>query len=198
MYDFLDKIGLKAVLEEIKGKIPTSLPANGGNADTVDGMHANNFITGEAIQRRTTIDDCITAGTYTVSTVYTTDMPTTYGIWGICDVRVYGLGVFQTIKYTDTAIVICRSKIKGQIEWTKWKEISTTPIKSTGWITSPTNQYGAIILPNSSTREYLSITAAGCYSEMFLDNDEYTVHITNGNYEKVINTPVTYIAFYIE
>lgn len=106
-----------------------SLPANGGNADTVDGMHANNFITGEAIQRRTTIDDCITAGTYTVSTVYTTDMPTTYGIWGICDVRVYGLGVFQTIKYTDTAIVICRSKIEGQIEWTKWKEISTTPIK---------------------------------------------------------------------
>ena len=33
MYDFLDKIGLKAVLEAIKGKIPTSLPANGGNAD---------------------------------------------------------------------------------------------------------------------------------------------------------------------
>ena len=36
MYDFLDKIGLKAVLEAVKGKIPTSLPANGGNADTVN------------------------------------------------------------------------------------------------------------------------------------------------------------------
>lgn len=35
MFDFLDKIGLKAVLEEIKGKIPTSLPANGGNADKI-------------------------------------------------------------------------------------------------------------------------------------------------------------------
>ena len=34
MYDSLDKIGLKAVLEAIKGKMPTSLPANGGNADT--------------------------------------------------------------------------------------------------------------------------------------------------------------------
>ena len=44
MYDFLDKIGLKAVLEAIKGKMPTSLPANGGNADTVDGKHAENFI----------------------------------------------------------------------------------------------------------------------------------------------------------
>ncbi len=37
MYDSLDKIGLKAVLEAVKGKIPTSLPANGGNADTVSG-----------------------------------------------------------------------------------------------------------------------------------------------------------------
>ena len=36
MYDFLDKIGLKAVLEAVKGKIPTSLPANGGNSDTVN------------------------------------------------------------------------------------------------------------------------------------------------------------------
>ena len=44
MYDFLDKIGLKAVLEAIKGKIPTSLPANGGNADTVDGLHADDFV----------------------------------------------------------------------------------------------------------------------------------------------------------
>ena len=43
MYDFLDKIGLKAVLEAIKGKMPTSLPANGGNADTVDGHHAHDF-----------------------------------------------------------------------------------------------------------------------------------------------------------
>lgn len=41
MYDFLDKIGLKAVLEAIKGKMPTSLPANGGNADTVGGLAVN-------------------------------------------------------------------------------------------------------------------------------------------------------------
>ena len=50
MYDFLDKIGLKAVLEAIKGKMPTSLPANGGNADyaanadKLDGLHADDFI----------------------------------------------------------------------------------------------------------------------------------------------------------
>ena len=44
MYDSLDKIGLKAVLEAVKGKIPTSLPANGGNADTVDGYHIDNHL----------------------------------------------------------------------------------------------------------------------------------------------------------
>ena len=44
MYDFLDKIGLKAVLEAVKGKIPTSLPANGGNADTLDDLHADDFV----------------------------------------------------------------------------------------------------------------------------------------------------------
>lgn len=48
MYDFLDKIGLKTALEQIKAKFPSSLPANGGNADyatnagnadTVDNVH---------------------------------------------------------------------------------------------------------------------------------------------------------------
>lgn len=42
MFDFLDKTGLKTVLEQIKAKFPSSLPADGGNADTVtghDGYH---------------------------------------------------------------------------------------------------------------------------------------------------------------
>ena len=43
MYDFLDKTGLKTVLEQIKAKFPSSLPANGGNADTLDGKHASDF-----------------------------------------------------------------------------------------------------------------------------------------------------------
>lgn len=198
MYDFLDKIGLKAVLEAIKGKMPASLPANGGNADTVDGRHADDFIKSVTDINRTSLDDCVTGGTYAVSPVYTTDIPTQYGMWGICDVRVYGMGVYQIIQYTDTANVICRSKIVSQTDWTEWKEISTTPIKSTGWITSPTDQYGSIILPNSSTRVYLSITALGYYAELFSANNEYNVHITNGNYEKIINTPISYNAFYIE
>lgn len=50
MYNFLDKIGLKAVLEAIKGNIPSSLPANGGNADTVDDYHVSDVIYSSAIK----------------------------------------------------------------------------------------------------------------------------------------------------
>ena len=115
---------------------------DGGNADTVDNKHATDFITGETLHQRTTIDDCTIGGTYAVSPEYTTDMPTQYGHWGICDVRVYGLGIFQTIKYTDIAIVICRSKIEGQTEWSEWKEISTTPIKKMTFPSVATNAGG--------------------------------------------------------
>lgn len=48
MYDFLDKIGLKTALEAIKVKFPTSLPADGGNADKanaiVDYADANRIV----------------------------------------------------------------------------------------------------------------------------------------------------------
>ena len=190
-----------------KTDIPSSLPANGGNADyatnagnadTVDGLHAEKFMRYEPDKSLvTSINDMTTVGTYGVYTV-TPDFPTGYGDWGLLEVQAYGSICYQIIKF-ESGIIINRAKTVNQTEWTKWKEISTTPIKSTGRITSPTDQYGTIILPNSSTRRYLSITAVGCYTEMFLfNNDEYTVHIMNGNYEKIISTPVTYIAFYIE
>ena len=212
MYDFLDKIGLKAVLEVIKGKMPTSLPANGGNADyatnagnadTLDGLHANDFITSQAIQHLTTIDDCITAGTYAVSTVYTTDMPTIYGMWGICDVRTYGLGIFQTIKYTDTAIVICRSKIEGQIEWAKWKEISTTPIKSVE-VGGTTDAYGNFMIwKASSNRIPIYAKIAGYYVFPFLiftaDDYYYYLGVCDAtSHEWVANTAVSGTVYYIE
>ncbi|MDD7279260.1 MAG: hypothetical protein PUH30_07000 [Oscillospiraceae bacterium] len=180
-----------------KTDIPSSLPANGGDADTVDGLHAEKFMRYEPDKSIvTSINDMTTVGTYGVYTV-TPDFPTGYGDWGLLEVQVYGSICYQIIKF-ESGIIINRAKTVNQTEWTKWKEISTTPIKSTGQITSPTDEYGTIILPNSDTRRYLSISAVGCYAEMFLFNDKYTVHIANGNYEKVINTPVTYNAFYIE
>lgn len=44
MLDYSEMESIAAIGRFVKGKIPDSLPANGGNADTVDGMHANDFI----------------------------------------------------------------------------------------------------------------------------------------------------------
>lgn len=183
---------------------------NAENADTVDGLHANNFA--QIIDFGDSETDTKTAiGKSGKTTIYRctkwTDYPAEFidsqGI--LITVNYNGSGTAGTNFIWCTQIIVNpRSGNKMFIRYmdatsvSDWKEISTTPIKSTGRITSPTDQYGTIILPNSSTRRYLSITAVGCYAEMFLFNDEYTVHIVNGNYEKVINTPVTYIAFYIE
>ena len=178
-----------------KTDIPSSLPANGGNADTVDNKHATDFITGETLHQRTTIDDCTIGGTYAVSPEYTTDMPTQYGHWGICDVRVYGHGIFQTIKYTDTAIVICRSKIEGQTEWSDWKEISTTPIK-TDTITSNSDGAGYVWLPQGNGRKYISaITHTYTHTNMYIDG---TTGSTNLQIPDAINSAVTIDIAWIE
>ena len=175
--------------------IPTSLPANGGNADTVDGMHANDFIYPRAMLSNVDLNTIL----YPCSALIYNDcinMPPVNS-WGTLLCYSGGTGSHVQLWVAAADSIMYKRHYDGT-RWSDWKEISTTPIKSTGRITSPTDQYGTIILPNSSTRRYLSITVVGCYAEMFLANDEYNVHIMNGNYEKIINTPVTYIALYIE
>ena len=140
--------------------IPTTLPANGGNADTLDGLHATDFITGETAQQLTTIDDCITAGAYAVSTVYTTDLPTEFGTWGIMDVRVYGLGIFQVIYFTGTKNIIHRSKITNQIEWTPWKRINEGGNADTVGGKVPEK----IFYDNGLSIDLNGATQSGCYA----------------------------------
>ena len=187
-----------------KTDIPTSLPANGGNADTVDNKHATDFITGETLRQRTTIDDCTIGGAYAVSPEYTTDMPTQYGHWGICDARVYGLGIFQTIKYTDTAIVICRSKIVGQTEWSDWKEISTTPIKSAEFgITTNEQALVDTGLPVATTK----IISVLCSTQSLVGHawqlDGYSTwfasfYSTSNMATPMPNTPVSFTIYYFK
>lgn len=234
-----------------KTDIPTSLPANGGNADTVDDYHVSepinisttippeyftdvarinpatkkieswhtdnikvalakdaNTVGGKSASDfmpyigyvddlRAVNQNCICSyDANTLNTPYKSGK--TLSSAGICIVNNIN-GLLPTYFVICTGAKQCFISYQNNGEFVgDWKEISTTPIKSTGLITSPTDEYGTIILPNSDTRRYLSITAVGCYAEMLLFNDKYTVHIANGNYEKIINTPVTYIAFYIE
>ena len=195
MYDFLDKIGLKAVLEAIKGKIPASLPANGGNADTVDGKHAENFIYPRAMLSNVDLNTIL----YPCSALIygdCTNIPPVES-WGtlLCYSGGTGSHVQLWVSATDSSTFI--RHYDGN-NWGNWKEISTTPIKSTGWITTPTDVYGTIVLPNSSSRGYLSTVVVGCYSQLFMYNDQYTIHVMDGNFNKITNLPVTYIAFYVE
>lgn len=174
-----------------KTDIPTTLPANGGNADTVDGHHADYFAKHDnpSIEGQLSL---VRAGNATTA-------GSIFAWEDTLRLRNQDPNAENTT-YTDLLLTPSGIFTEGMSNGNSIsrKEISTTPIKSTGQITSPTDQYGSITLPNSSTRRYLSITVVGYYAEMFLFNDEYTVHVTNGNYEKVISTPVTYIAFYIE
>lgn len=116
--------------------------AKAENADTVDGLHAEKFMRYEPDKRLTTsINDTTTAGTYGVYNA-TPDFPTGYGDWGLLEVQVYGTICYQIIKF-ESGIIINRTKIVNQTEWSEWKEISTTPIKKMTFPSVATNSDGA-------------------------------------------------------
>ena len=111
-------------------KVPTSLPANGGNADTVDGKHANDFLTSNAVTKLTTSlnNVWIPLGTYSCEKDYTPDFSSEYGYYGLLDVRAYGSIMYQTM-YFDNGIVINRANIRNasvETEWSKWTVVSNT------------------------------------------------------------------------
>lgn len=134
--------------------IPTTLPANGGNADTVDGLHANDFTqiidfgftetdTKTAISQpgKTTIYRCTQWTDYpaefidrqgTLITVNYNGSGTigTEYIWCTQIIVNPRSGNRIFIRYTDTTSV------------TDWKEISTTPIKKISFPSVGTNAGG--------------------------------------------------------
>lgn len=156
MYDFLDKIGLKAVLEAIKGKMPTSLPANGGNADTVGGKSASDFVgaltANQIANTRILIPNNVDVVDWLIknakignlyfvqagSTGQTNLPPLTGWDWAwfsfdgnryFCRVM---LSVYKTIDYMLDYV----NYFGG------WKEISTTPIKKISFPSVGTNAGG--------------------------------------------------------
>lgn len=163
MYDFLDKIGLKAVLEAVKDKMPTSLPANGGNADTVGGNSASDFVgaltANQIANTRILIPNNVDVVDWLIknakignlyfvqagSTGQTNLPPLTGWDWAwfsfdgnryFCRVM---LSVYKTIDYMLDYV----NYFGG------WKEISTTPIKSTPY-SSTTDDYSICRLWGSS------------------------------------------------
>ena len=154
MFDFLDKTGLKAVLEQIKAKFPSSLPANGGNADYAavasdtqlfNGKPSGNYVQFLGVVQ---VDDMSTApvntyeylndSTYQVSyEVAVSPLVSVFmglpNIWWLIKYYVYGYGNGYSCQ---TAFPVGFGGVpyirySGEGVWSDWKEISTTPIKST-------------------------------------------------------------------
>ena len=160
MYDFLDKIGLKAVLEAVKGKMPTTLPANGGNADTLGNKHASDFansynddlmkfLNGQSGDIRTLVQQ-LPLGGYIFNTTTSELSGITFPIygngimsWAACkysanDLR-YGILIIRSMTSVG-AMYIC--SVYNTYSYTDWEQISTTPIKKMSFPSVGTNAGG--------------------------------------------------------
>lgn len=218
MFDFLDKTGLKAVLEQIKAKFPSSLPANGGNADTVGGLHANDFT--QIIDFGYTETDTKTAiGQSGKTTIYRcinwTDYPAEFidsqGV--IITVNYNGSGTVETGFIWCTQIIVNpRSGNKMFIRYidstyvSDWKEISTQPIKSVQ-VGGTTNEYGNFLLWDGENNKIpICVESNGYHAYTYMMNVIYSDNTTKKMYfismdnsgTPVQNKSVTATVYYIE
>lgn len=154
MYDSLDKIGLKAVLEAVKGKIPTSLPANGGNADTVGGKSADDFAQIIDFGYNQT-DTKIAIGKSGKTTIFRctnwTDYPSEFidSQGTLIAINYAGSGTVGTDNiWFEQFIINPRQGTRIYVRYvdsisvSEWKEISTTPIKKISFPSVGTNAGG--------------------------------------------------------
>ena len=166
-----------------KTDIPTTLPANGGNADTVDGMHADDFIkstnstiNGDLIFRSSSSVNSRGA-IYSASDILVLRNISNDGS-NLCDVEITNdRGVF----------------ING-------KEISTTPIKSTTF-SGTTNEYGNVVFTAVGNKIPVFAECSPYCGIPLRFNDNYWIHcidpITNSN-SIAANTAVTGTVYYVE
>lgn len=175
MYDFLDKIGLKAVLEAVKDKMPTSLPANGGNADTVDGLHASDFAQIIELGWNET-DTKAAVGQVGKTTIYRcvcwTDYPSACydGQGTVIAINYNGAGaaganvmwvrqIFITPHGSSRSPIYMRCISDTTVG--NWEEISTTPIKKISFPSVATNAGGggALFLADFGTPIMIACTS---------------------------------------
>lgn len=200
MYDFLDKIGLKAVLEAIKGKIPTSLPANGGNADTVGGKVPEKIFYDNGVSAD--LNNATQSGCY-VASPDTLNAPSSS--WWLVDTMNFDNQFIVQKAHNIGSPTNTVSYIRNYANdvWSEWKEISTTPIKSVE-VGGTTDAYGNFMIwKASSNRIPIYAKIAGYYVSPFLifTTDDYYYYLgvcDATSHEWVANTAVSGAVYYIE
>ena len=181
-----------------KTDIPSSLPANGGNAATVGGVGITNLrqITQTVINTLPAVPNG--EGDFFVNCdTSDTSFPYQYGHLSIR----YG-------SYTGEYVAIFRAtgndnKVYYNTyltnHWSGWQEISATPIKSTTF-SGTTNSYGDLLLFNKSEKKiplFVSINDSYCIP-LLSGSSDYYVHIINVDNTVAANVSKSGTLYYSE
>ena len=181
-----------------KTDIPSSLPANGGNADTVGGVGIANLrqITQSVINTLPAVPNG--EGDFLVN-CDTSD--TSFPYW-------YGHLSIRYGSYTGEYVAIFRTtgndnKVYYNTyltnHWSGWQEISATPIKSTTF-SGTTNSYGDMLLFNKSEKKiplFVSINDSYCIP-LLSGSSDYYVHIINVDNTVAANVSKSGTLYYSE
>ena len=181
-----------------KTDIPSSLPANGGNADTVGGVGIANLrqITQTVIN---TLPAVPNGEADFLVNCDTSD--TSFPYW-------YGHLSIRYGSYTGEYVAIFRTtgndnKVYYNTyltnHWSGWQEISATPIKSTTF-SGTTNSYGDMLLFNKSEKKiplFVSINDSYCIP-LLSGSSDYYVHIINVDNTVAANVSKSGTLYYSE
>ncbi|MCI7498218.1 MAG: hypothetical protein MSA82_02270 [Oscillospiraceae bacterium] len=178
-----------------KTDIPSSLPANGGNADTVGGVGITNLrqITQTVINTLPTVPNG--EGDFLVN-CDTSD--TSFPYW-------YGHLSIRYGSYTGEYVAIFRTtgndnKVYYNTyltnHWHGWQEISTTPIKSETMNVSTDSSGNAVIFEASENKKIISINCFAKQAVPFNYNNKQYGHFTE-NDGSPYSGSVSFTVYYI-
>ena len=181
-----------------KTDIPSSLPANGGNADTVGGVGITNLrqITQTVINTLPAVPNG--EGDFLVNCdMSDTSFPYWYGHLSIRYGSYTGeyVATFRTTGNDDK--VYYNTYLTNH--WSGWQEISATPIKSTTF-SGTTNGYGDMLLFNKSEKKiplFVSINDSYCVP-LLSSSSDYYVHIINVDNTVAANVSKSGTLYYSE
>ena len=171
---------------------PSSLPANGGNADTVGGKVPYKIFYDNGFS--TDLNGATQSGCYGTSP---DTLNTPLSSWWLVDTMNFNnqFIVQKAHAIGNTAGTDSYIRNYANNVWSDWKEISTTPIK-TDTITSNSDGAGYIWLPQGNGRKYISAIAhAYTHTNMYIDG---TTGSTNLQIPDAINSAVTIDIAWIE
>lgn len=180
-----------------KSDIPTSLPANGGNADTVGGLSPNIIAHGYS-NSYSDANLCLKSGFYYMSSDSMSTPVYADGILVVSNIASSDSdenSISQVFFNTDGLSIASRMMIGGT--FTDWKEISFAPIKSTA-INGTTDTSGNIRFSAISNGMMPIFTAINnLFCTPFVSGTNYYIHIENKS-GAVASTAVSGTIYYAQ